>query len=64
VENYHYLSDFKGKGCTDEPGYYRGISLLSVLGKMFSGILAGRVRDWLVNHEVLSTFQGSGVKES
>jgi hypothetical protein len=35
----------KGKGCIDEPGNYRGILLLSVLGKMFSGILAGRVRE-------------------
>jgi hypothetical protein len=31
-------------------------------GKMFSGILAGRVRDWLVNHEVLSTFQAGFVR--
>jgi hypothetical protein len=29
---------------------------------MFSGILAGRVRDWLVNHEVLSTFQAGFVR--
>jgi hypothetical protein len=53
---------YKGKGCIDEPGHYRGISLLSVLGKMFSGILAGRVRDWLVNHEVLSNFQAGFIR--
>jgi hypothetical protein len=29
---------------------------------MFLGILAGRVRDWLVNHEVLSTFQAGFVR--
>jgi hypothetical protein len=29
---------------------------------MFSGIQAGRVRDWLVNHEVLSTFQAGFVR--
>jgi hypothetical protein len=29
---------------------------------MFSGILAGRVRDWLVNHEVLSTFHAGFVR--
>jgi hypothetical protein len=29
---------------------------------MFSGILAGRLRDWLVNHEVPSTFQAGFVK--
>jgi hypothetical protein len=33
---------YKGKGCTDEPGHYRGISVLSILRKMFSGILTGR----------------------
>jgi hypothetical protein len=32
------------------------------LGKIFSGILAGRLRDWLVNHEVLSTFQAGFVR--
>jgi hypothetical protein len=53
---------YKGKGCIDEPGNYRGISLLSVLGKMFTGILAGRLRDWLVNHEVPSTFQAGFVR--
>jgi hypothetical protein len=32
------------------------------LGKIFSGILAGRQRDWLVNHEVLSVFQAGFVR--
>jgi hypothetical protein len=53
---------YEGKGCIDERGHYRGISLLSGLGKMFSGILADRVREWLVNHEVLSAFQTGFVK--
>jgi hypothetical protein len=53
---------YKGKGSPQEPGNYRGISLLSVLGKIFSGILAGRLRDWLSNHEVLSEFQAGFVK--
>jgi hypothetical protein len=52
----------KGKGRPQEPGNYRGISLLSVLGNIFSGILAGRLRDWLSNHEVLSEFQARFVK--
>jgi hypothetical protein len=34
----------KGKECTDEPGHYRGISLLSVLGMMFSGILGWQAK--------------------
>jgi hypothetical protein len=37
---------YKGKGRTDVPGNYGGISLLSVLGKIISGILDGRLRDW------------------
>jgi hypothetical protein len=46
---------YKGKGRPQEPGNYRGISL-SVLGKIFSRILAGSLRDWLSSHEVLSEF--------
>jgi hypothetical protein len=52
---------YKGKGSPQEPGNYRGISL-SVLGKIFSKILAGRLKDWLSNHEVLSEFQAGFVK--
>jgi hypothetical protein len=47
---------YKRRECTDDPRNYRGISVLSVLGKIFSGILAGRLRDWIVNHKVLPTF--------
>jgi hypothetical protein len=32
------------------------------LGKIFSGILAVRLKDWLVNHEVLSTFHAGFVR--
>jgi hypothetical protein len=53
---------YKGKGSPREPVNYRGISLSSVLGKIFSGILAGRLRDWLSNHKVLSAFQAGFVK--
>jgi hypothetical protein len=53
---------YKGKGSPQELGNYRGISLLSLLGKIFSGILAGRLRDWLSNHKVLSEFQTGFVK--
>jgi transcription elongation factor Elf1 len=62
VENYYYLTIYKGKGCTNEPEHYRGISLLSVLGMIFLVILSGRLRDWLVNHEVLSIFQTGFVR--
>jgi hypothetical protein len=53
---------YKGKGSPQEPGNYKGISLLSVLGKIFSRILAGRLRDWLLNHEMLSVFQAGFLK--
>jgi hypothetical protein len=33
------------------------------LGKMFSGIVVGRLRDWLLNHEVLPTFQAGFVRD-
>jgi hypothetical protein len=52
----------KGKRSFQEPGNYRGISLLSVLGKIFSRILAGRLRDWLLNNEVLSVFRTEFMK--
>jgi hypothetical protein len=32
------------------------------LGKIFSGILAGRLRDWIVNYKVLSIFQAGFVR--
>jgi hypothetical protein len=36
---------YNGRGKRGEPGKYRGISHLSVLCKIYSGILAGRLRD-------------------
>jgi hypothetical protein len=48
---------YKGKGNRKEPGNYRGTSLLSVLGKVFSRILAARLSDWLVNHNASLEFQ-------
>jgi hypothetical protein len=60
-----YLLDWKiaticpiymGKGNRKKPGNCRGISPLSVCGKIFSGIVAGRLRDWLIYHKVLSVF--------
>jgi hypothetical protein len=52
---------FKAKGKMREPGNYRGIVLLSALGKIYSGMLAGRLRDWLVNNRILSKFQSGFV---
>jgi hypothetical protein len=53
---------YKGRCKRGEPGNYRGISLLSVLCKMYSSILAGRLRNWLVNNKILSRFQAGFVK--
>jgi hypothetical protein len=36
---------YKGKGNREKSGQYRGISLLRICGRIFSGILAGRLRD-------------------
>jgi hypothetical protein len=52
---------FKGKGKIQEPGNYRGIALLLALGKIYSGMLAGRLRDWLINNRILSKFQAGFV---
>jgi hypothetical protein len=54
---------YKGRGKWGEPGNYRGISLLSVLCKIYSGILAGRLRDWLIHNKILSKFQAGFVKD-
>jgi hypothetical protein len=55
---------YKGKGSRDNPGNYthRGISHPSICGKIFSGILAGRLRDWLINYKILSKFQAGFIK--
>jgi hypothetical protein len=53
---------YKGRGKEGEPDNYRGISLLSVLCKIYSGILAGRLRDWFFN-KIFSRFQAGFVKD-
>ena len=44
---------YKGKGSQRERGNYRGISLLPLLGKIlvYSGMIACRLRDWLIHHK-------------
>jgi hypothetical protein len=54
---------YKGNGKQGEPGNYRRISILSVLVKIYSGILAGRLSDWLINNKTLSRFQAGFVKD-
>jgi hypothetical protein len=53
---------YNGKDERGEPGNYTGISLLSVLCKIYSSNLDGRLRDWLINNKILSRFQAGFVK--
>jgi hypothetical protein len=48
---------YEGKGEWYDPGNYRGISLLSALGKTRCSILAGRLKDWLMDNEILCSLQ-------
>jgi hypothetical protein len=52
---------FKGKGKIRKPVNYRRITRLSALGKIYSGMLAGRLRDWLINNRILSKLQAGFV---
>jgi hypothetical protein len=55
---------YNGKDKLGERGNYRGISLLSVLCKIYSSNLARRLRDWLINNnKILSRFQAGFVKD-
>jgi hypothetical protein len=47
----------KGKGSRNKLDNYRGISLLPVLGKTYSGIAAHKLRDWLMHYKYLTVFQ-------
>ena len=40
------------KGDTNEPSNYRGITLLSTLGKLFTRILNTRLNDWAENYNI------------
>ena len=50
---------YKGKGKKTECKNYRGISLLSVVGKIYEGILVDRVRRVMMSKGTLE--QGGGV---
>jgi hypothetical protein len=53
---------YMGKGKREKPGNYRRISLSSVCDRIYSGILAGRLRDWLIYHKALLLFQARFIK--
>ena len=48
-----YIIPLHKKGNRDEVENYRGITLLSVLGKLFSRVLNNRLHEWAENYEVL-----------
>ena len=41
---------YKGKGCKSECSNYRGITLLSVPGKVFAHIILTRIKPTLLSH--------------
>jgi hypothetical protein len=48
---------YKGKGHREDPGNYRGTALLSTLSKIFTGVLAKRLNDWIENRGEISECQ-------
>ena len=47
-----YIIPIFKKGDTNEPSNYRGITLLSTLGKLFTRILNNRLNDWAENYNI------------
>ena len=48
---------YKLKGKRDDPRNYRNISILSSLMKLYTGILAERLRKWAEKFKILSRWQ-------
>jgi hypothetical protein len=48
---------YKGKGDRENPDYSRGIALLSTLSKMYTGMLAKRLNDWIESSRAISECQ-------
>jgi hypothetical protein len=48
---------YKGKGNKESPANYRGISLLSTISKLYTGVLARRLNDWADRKGAVSEFQ-------
>ena len=51
------VSLYEGKGNLNIPGNYRGISLLSILGKIYTGIMAERLQGWVEKEHKISELQ-------
>ena len=48
---------YKNKGDVMDPDNYRGITILSCMGKLFTAILNNKLNDHLVQYEVLGEEQ-------
>jgi hypothetical protein len=48
---------YKGKGDKQDPAHYRIISLLSVLSKVYTGVLVRRLNEWMEKRGVISECQ-------
>jgi hypothetical protein len=48
---------YKGKGDKQDPANYRGISLLSTLLKVYTGVLARRLNKWIEKRGAISECQ-------
>jgi hypothetical protein len=48
---------YKGKGDREDLANYRGIALLSILSKIYTGVLAKRLNDWIENRGPISECQ-------
>ena len=45
------------KGDTKDPKNYRGITLLPIIGKIFTQVLSNRISLWAENHNILCEAQ-------
>ena len=57
VWSYGVIIPIHKKGPTSDPGNYRGITLLSALGKVFNSIMNCRLYNFLVEREILKPEQ-------
>jgi sorting nexin-29 len=48
---------YKNKGCTTDPNNYRGITLLSCFGKLFTGVLNERLKKFIEVFETVGEEQ-------
>ena len=49
--------------CCLDPDNYRGISLLTNFNKVYEVLIWGRIKEWWIEHKVISDLQGAGKKK-